>query len=490
MIKKIIFFAFIFISISINASESMRKCMLLPIVTADEGKLGFQVFEELENYIKDSAWCTYRSNSELINILSQYSKNLESHLNNKDVIKVIADKTRAGSLLRVSLSTAASQTKIKLEILGDNGEDLYFKEEAEVKSTDSLLVSQTIKNWLDAFEKMIPYDGKVRGVLGDMFTIDIGRRAHLFNGSEIILERPTAKRQHPLLKEIVDFQTEKIATARVFDVNENQAQAKIVEYEGSKKIRIDDWVKINAIEKRKRAEQMTFGESDKNKDEEFGKLGTVGLFLTLGSASIEESGQTVRSKKAFIYGASVSPELWLSRNYWVGLEYGVGLGSYTQSTGSYVNTSTSTNNSTLKFKLGYKYLPLGFFYGPQIDAYAGYGQVAYGAEESVPDHLTEFSFSGILLGARASLPIYEKIRLFLTFDFLLGPTYKEKTTVFGSETSASHYRFEFGGNYRLASNLALEGSLQMASSSATFSSQSSEEKFKDFSLKLGTIFTF
>ncbi|RPJ72089.1 MAG: hypothetical protein EHM20_14130, partial [Alphaproteobacteria bacterium] len=78
--------------------------MLLPIVDGVDNKLGFKVFEEIENYIKEGSWCTYKSNSELINILGQYSKNLEGHLGNKDVLKVIADKTKAGTMIRVTLA--------------------------------------------------------------------------------------------------------------------------------------------------------------------------------------------------------------------------------------------------------------------------------------------------------------------------------------------------------------------------------------------------
>ena len=233
--KKIILILALIISTRGSATESMRNCMLLPIVDTADSKIGFRVFEEIENYIKDSSWCTYKSNSELINILGQYSKNLESHLANKDVLKVVADKTRAGTLIKVNLQTGAQATDLTLEIIGENGEDKYFKESVQLKNNDVTLIAQAIKNWLDVYEKTIPYDGRVKGILGDQFTIDIGKHSHLYNGSEIIIERQTAKRQHPLLKEIVDFQSEKIAEAKIFEVSDNQAQAKIIQYEKDKK---------------------------------------------------------------------------------------------------------------------------------------------------------------------------------------------------------------------------------------------------------------
>ena len=234
--------------------------MLLPVTDGVDNKIGFKVFEEIENYIKEGSWCTYKSNSELINILGQYSKNLENHLANKDVLKVVADKTKAGTMIRVNLQLQAGMTDVKIEIIGENGEDKYFKEQTQLRSNDSSLIAQTVKNWLDVYEKTIPYDGRIKGILGDQFTIDIGKKSHIYNGNEIVIERPTTKRQHPLLKEIVDYQTEKIAQAKVFDVTDTQAQAKVISYEGQKKLKLEDWVKVRVSEQRKAIEQVTYAE--------------------------------------------------------------------------------------------------------------------------------------------------------------------------------------------------------------------------------------
>ena len=407
--KKIIalsFFAFLLISAQAFATESMRHCMLLPIVDGVDNKTGFKVFEEIESYIKEGSWCTYKSNSELINVLSQYSKNLEEHLGNKDVLKVIADKTKAGTLIRVSLQLQAGSATVKVEIIGENGEDRYFKEQTQLKSNDSSLIAQTIKNWLDVYEKTIPYDGRVKGVLGDQFTIDIGKTSHIYNGSAIVIERPTTKRQHPLLKEIVDYQTEKIAEAKVFDVSDTQAQAK-----------------VRAAEQKKAVEQLSYAEKDK---EDFGKLGTVGLFLDIGNGSTTQSGASEKSMSGLLYGVDVEGELWATRNYWVGLDIGKKFGKYSKDQGTFATDSNTTTNSTTRIKFGYKYLPMGFFYGPQVDAYFGYANYDYSLNTNTTDGYTDFTFSGLLLGIRGSVPNIESTRLYILFDFLLTSTYKEK----------------------------------------------------------------
>lgn len=485
--KKLLLLGLLAFSANIFASESMRHCMLLPVTDGADNKVGFRVFEDIESYIKDGTWCTYKSNSELINILGQYSKTLEGHLNNKDVLKVVADKTKAGTLIRISLALGASATEVKVEIIGENGEDRYFKEQTQLKSTDPSVISQTVKNWLDIYEKTIPYNGRVKGVLGDQFTIDIGKKSQLFNGSEIVIERPTAKRQHPLLKEIIDYQTEKIADARVFDVGENQAQAKVLNYEGNKKLKIDDWVKVRSVESRKVVEQVAYGDKA---DNEFGKLGSIGIFLNLGSSTVTKSGASERSLDGMLFGGDLEAEIWATRNFWAGLDFGKKFGTYKKDLGTFASDSNSTDNTAMRLKFGYKYLPLGFFYGPQVDVYAGYGSYTYGMSTNTTDGFTEFTFSGLLLGARGSIPIYEATRMYMLIDFLLTSSYKEKVRVYGADDSSSNYRLEFGGQYAYETNITLSAGLQILANKASFTGATKEEQFKDTSAKVGAIFTF
>ena len=485
--KKLLLSLLFLLSTQVIASESMRHCMLLPVTDGADNQIGFKVFEDIESYIKDGDWCTYKSNSELINILGQYSKNLDSHLNNKDVLKVVADKTKAGTLIRITLALGSGTTDVRVEVIGENGEDKYFKEQTQLKSVDPTVIAQTVRNWLDVYEKTIPYNGRIKGVLGDQFTIDIGKKSSIYNGSEITIERPTGKRQHPLLKEIIDYQTEKIAEARVFDVSDTQAQAKVVSYEGNKKLKIEDWIKVRSTETRKVVEQVAYGDKA---DNEFGKLGSIGIFLTVGSGSVSQTGSTERKMDGMMIGGDIEAELWATRNWWAGLDFGKKFGSYKKDTGNFSSDSNSTDNTAIRVKAGYKYLPLGFFYGPQIDIYGGFARYTYGMSTNATDRFTEFTFSGLLLGARGSLPIVEQIRAYLLIDFLVTSSYKEKVKIFGEDDSSSNYRLEIGGQYAWATNITLSGGIQILSNKASFNGVTKEEQFKDTSAKLGAIFTF
>jgi len=337
------------------------------------------------------------------------------------------------------------------------------------------------------YEKTIPYDGRIKGVLGDQFTIDIGKKSHIYNGSEIVIERPTVKRQHPLLKEIVDYQTEKIAEAKIFDVSDNQAQAKVTQYEGQKKLRLEDWVKVRAAEKAKAVEQINYPEREK---EEFGKLGNLGLYLDLGNGSTTQTGSSEKSMNGFLYGVDVETEIWATRNWWFGLDLSKKFGKYSKDQGSFTQENNTTTNSQTRIKIGYKYLPMGFFYGPQVDIYGGYASYDYSLSTNTIDGYTDFTFSGLMLGTRGSVPVMENLRLYLAFDFLLTSTYKEKVRIFGSDDSSSNYRLEAGAQYAYEQNISFATGLSVVSNKATFSGTTKEELFKDVSAKIGTIFTF
>ena len=67
-----LFLIFLFaLVLSSSVQASMRRCMLLPIRDSVGGALGFKVFTDVERYLKDSQWCYYTSNSEILNILSE-----------------------------------------------------------------------------------------------------------------------------------------------------------------------------------------------------------------------------------------------------------------------------------------------------------------------------------------------------------------------------------------------------------------------------------
>ncbi len=463
----------------------MRRCMLLPVRDSIGGALGFKVFEDVEEFLKESGWCYYTSNSEILNILSSYKKNLDSILENPEVLKIISEKTKTGSLIKVEIQNQVKGVDLSVKVLGDNGEDVYFQEKIRLDSDDSKVISQTVKNWLSIYEKQIPYDGKVIGVLGNQFSINVGTNRSLFPGNQLVIIRPVRKKRHPLLKEVIDWETEKIGEAKVIHSSERQSQANVVRYSTRKKLKIGDWV-ISDRPTEEVVEQNKFIDKDEYK---FGKLGEVSLLLNLGKGSATFEETSTNKIGGTVLGVELRSTLWITRNYWVGLDISRIVGSLSQEEGTLVNESNSMSNSLFRLKLGYKYLPMGFFYGPQVDAYVGYASYSYGLDTSLRDGFVETKFAGILMGVKASIPLQKVIRAYIELSFLFAPSYSDEVTNMKAD-SARNYTLEVGGSYIYAPNISFDLGYGVNSSKASFIDpiQSISPKISTF--KLGSTFTF
>ena len=467
---------------------SMRRCMLLPISDRLDGALGFKVYQDLEDYLKESSWCYYKPNSEILNILANYKQNLEQHLSNPDVLKVVSRKVNAGSLIRIVLEKKPKGVQIDMNIIGDNGEDVYFKERMFQEGDDIELISQAIKNQLEVYEKQIPYDGKVLGVLGDQFTIDIGKQSQVRIGQDFRVFRPIRKKKHPLLKEVVEWEYEPIAKGKIFNVSEAQAQGVVRVYESRKKLKKGDWVRIDKTTPKKIIDDKAFPEIDKS---EFGKLGSIGIDAVIGQGSSTSfDSSDTRVIDGLLLGLNLEGEVYATRNYWAGLSFGKRFGTYKTSEGTVTVGSNSVGVTTLKIVAGYKYLPLGFFYGPQVDGYIGYNKVTYNLDTSTSDSFGEANFSGLLAGIKANAPIIEKVRALIEFDFTLGTEYEEQVVIFGSADSASNLRFEAGAQYAYSPSIMLNATFEIRTSKAKFESPGREYSFKSTTLNLGAIFGF
>ena len=489
MKKLIIFISFFAISLSVQSQPSMRRCMLLPIKDYADGAVGFKVFTQVENYLKESDWCYYESNSQLLDILNNYRNNLDQHLKNPEVLKVLSQKSAAGSLIRMKIQGEPEGVTVEIKIIGKNGEDVLFKEKTRLNRNDVDLMARTFINWLEEYDGSIPFDARVIGVLGNQVTLDMGENAGIFSDDQIQILRIKRKKKHPLFKEIVDWETENIAHANVFHSNINQAQAKVQKYLGSKKTKVGDWVilKERAKETENRVRDVEDGE-----DYSFGRLGMASLMFNVGSGSASANTGDGETKKigGVNFGIDAGLEIWATRNFWGGLEISRELGSYSQESGELENDSNSLTQSAFAIKAGYKYLPLGFFYGPQVDGYIGYATYSYSFDTQVNDGFTEFDFSGILLGVRASMPIIKNTRVLIGLDFMPGPSFDEEVEIYGEDESTTHFNLNIGGSYQYSPTLKLRGSLEFRNSEAKFTGPTRTLKVKDSSLRFGTEYSF
>lgn len=484
---KILVATLILLSFSAFAQSSMRRCTLLPITDSVGGAIGFKVFQEVEQDLRKSNWCTYVSNSGLISVFSRYRENLPQYLKTKEVLATVAEKLKVGSLVRVALVNEIKGLEIQMEIYGENGEDLYFSEKTLLQSDDIELISSTVANWLDTYAKMIPYDATITGVLGDQVTLDVGKGYPIQIGQKFVVKRLVSKKKHPLLKKVVDWETKPLAQGSVFNISDNQALGMIKVYKDDQKLAPGDWVRLEEF----RPEDQKPFDPKKEEEEKLGTLGLLSVAIFGSSSSVDTSTPTGSNRwSGNIFGVDVRAEAWITRQYFAALELMRSIGGLSKSSGSPTKKNPNITSGSFKLTGGYKYLPIGFFYGPQIDLYAGYANKTFDVDYSASDGLGQNSISGLLLGVGANIPINREFRFFTKADFLPFPTFNDEDNIYGSAKSASSLDLEIGMKYQYTVRMTLDASLEARSSKAKFSSTFKEVSYKDNVLKLGATFNF
>lgn len=485
---KIILVLTVLFSLSAMGQASMRRCTLLPVTDSVGGAIGFKVFEEVERDLKKSNWCTYVSNSSMISVFSRYRENLPQYLKTKEVLTTVSEKLKVGSLILVRLKNELQGIEVEMNIYGEDGEDLYFSEKALLNTDDIELIAQTVQNWLDMYSRMIPYDAKINGILGDQLTLDVGKGYPIQVGQKFTVRRVISKKKHPLLKKIVDWDTVSLAEGSVFNISDNQALGMVKTYKGDKKLQPGDWVRLQEFKQ----DVIEDPNLDDNKDDEtLGTLGVLSVALFGSSSSVDTSTPGGSNRMSGnLFGLDFRVEGWITRQYFAALEIERSLGTLKKSSGNPDKDSVNVNNGVFKLTGGYKYLPIGFFYGPQIDIYTGYARHTFDLDVSKADGFGKNTISGLVFGTAANIPINREYRFFAQAEFIPFPSFNEEDKIFGSARSASSMELEIGLKYQYTVRMTVDGSLETLSRKAKFSGDFEEVSYKDNRLKLGVSFNF
>jgi hypothetical protein len=473
-----------FICDSVLAS-SMHRCLLLPIKDEVGGSLSFPLFEKVEEYLKSSDWCYYKANSDVMNILMNYKKNLHQHLANKEVLRAVAEKTRSGSLIKISLSNHLSGIMLNLSVIDFSGEDIVYDNKVFLRDIDIDKIADASKNFLEEFKIQIPYDAQVIGVVGDTLSVDMGSQTGIRENQNLLINRPTSKRKHPLLKSVVDWNFKRIGKAKVTNVEVTQSLAKIINLEQKEKVMPGDWL---VFEKDGQSDEKF--EDPEKATNEFGKLGSVSLFGILAQASAANSATTAKKISGLHAGATLDGEFWVTRNYIASLSFTKLVGSMKKSEGDLTVNSYTSSINDFSLMAGYRYLPMNFFFGPQLDLMIGYRKNSYGLDTSVADGFSDFSFKGLAFEIAGSIPFKNAFRAYLNLNFLLSPGYSEETTVYGEDDSASLYNITFGGLYSFESNLNIDARLNFLNATAKFIDPVRKLELRSQQLMIGVNYLF
>lgn len=484
---KFVVLILVFMSLNSWSQSTMRRCTLLPVTDSVGGAIGFKVFDQIERHLKRNNWCTFISNSSMIGVFSRYRDNLQQHLKQKEVLRTVGDKLKVGSIIRINLVSEITGMDVQLEIIGDNGEDIYFSESSFLKSDDIELIVDMLKNWLEVYARTIPYDAKVNGTLGEQVTLDVGKGYPIQEGQKFIVKRYSTSRKHPLFKKVVDWDTEVLAEGVVLNISDNQALGIIKNYQSNKKVETGDWIRLGPLPEKN---EITKKEEETNQNP--GTLGLLSIALTGSSASVDTSTPGGNKRIAgYLFGLDARGEAWITRNYFAGIQLARAIGALKKDSGQVEKKSVATQSGSFKLTAGYKYLPIGFFYGPQVDFYAGVGNYNFDLTYSQNDGYGEGAISGLLLGVSSNIPVSRLYRLYARAEFLPFPSFKSDDGFYNSAQNVSALDLELGLRYYYTPHLTIDGAIQTFSGGAKFEGSYKEFSYHDnMKLKIGASFNF
>lgn len=396
----------------------LHHISLLPLSDSASSSVSYEVYDKLDKYLKkEELGFKYISSNKIYNILSRYRSNLHYYLQEPSVLQLISEKLQVGSLIRGHIDYEVDHCVLHISIFTNLGRELFFKESLRLDTKEIDKITNTYINWIKLFNTKIGYDGIIKGVLGKEVTFEM-RSPNLRPGEKFSLYRVIQKKKHPVLNIIVDYEKELIAKGQVLNQSGNAAIGKIEVYYGKGiQPEIGDHVLKEEVKALGDGEQDPLNKT-KKANKSFGKLGIVHAGITLSSLSVSSSNNGSSKYNGFNFGLNAFGQLWLTRQYFVESEFLTSFGSQKKVTSVDETTSVSSNMLMLKVGGGYKYLLLGYFRGPQVEARAGYIRSRYSVDSNSNLGFGENTLSGLYLGVGGSVPIKSDLGLSATFDFV------------------------------------------------------------------------
>src|SRR5690606_5465981 len=167
-----------------------------------------------------------------------------------------------------------------------------------------------------------------------------------------------------------------------------------------------------------------------------------------------------------LLGVNLNLEAWITREFFASLGLERSLGNLTKASGNPSKKTISGNNGSYKILAGYKYLPIGFFYGPQVNLYTGCIRHSYDFDYSLDDGFGKVAFSGLALGVSGSIPLSREYKVFARAEFLPFPSFTDDDGIYESAKSISSMDLEFGIKYHYTTRITFDGSFETQSRKA------------------------
>lgn len=318
------------------------------------------------------------------------------------------------------------------------GQGLQIKEDWR-RADGSLLFSETqtigAKSGIDEQKRLvtaitdtvigrIPFRGSITGRTGNTITLDLNQD-QVSVGDKLKIARVVSTKEHPLLKTLVNIDYVNVGSAEVTSTDNVLSFAKITGESSGEEISTEqkiigidrfvgsragehesdvpreaapEWNKLEKYEKQTKDplenQEKLGGEFEKTK----ARYGSLGARLLAGNIGHSESKNgTTAELSGFGFGAGVSAEIWVTKNWLGAISYDF-LSSDIKGQRAGVNvTETGTSWNKFDFYAAYRYLTDGTLEGTFVTFGLGYESIHMNMPLDATNELGKKSYGGVLL---------------------------------------------------------------------------------------------
>lgn len=403
-----------------------------------------------------------------------------------EILQQVARSSRVESLIRTKVYKEGRKYRValdwihaaKMDVLGTD--EFFIQDPEPGQSLEPMDMKSALHHSVDRLFAKAPFVGNVTGRDHNWVTVSVSRTISLRKGDQLVITTLEDVKRHPRLKQIVEWRQSETGRLEVDDVDHGVAFARVLEEQPDRQIAPYQKIAkvLPATDQPLVITKNGEVESEIQKKRfEPPKTGWVDGALWLGGMSRERSqlNSTVgQTGGGFLYGAQVSGQLWLNRNFFTDMQIGLGMFGYSQQdiqTGQdsqYGNGGSSTTRFAID--VGYSYLVTGEFWGPKAFAKLGYRRNSFNLPNSSAGGTGSIAWGSMFLGLGGDLPLYDYWGAQLNLDLGLFRSVSQSENSAGSVTGDSDVGFYVGGYYHFAPRIVLKFGLQFDAYGADFDS--------------------
>ena len=457
-----------------------------------DGLFADYVAAAYKSYFSHQSRFTLQDLSKTDVVLSNSKIPYNKLIEDEQILSQIARSMRSESIIRTKVYKEGAQYRFVIDWLHVPKIQLIATETFTLGDSSDHPGSSGLNGTIDfrvaleqGMERMvsrIPFQGNVTGRDGSAITVNIGDLNHVHKGDTLVIATLEEVKKHPLLKTIVDWRLVTTGKAVVEEVDEGMSFCKITDEEYGRQIgrfqKIVQIIPAPEVNVQKQG-QIEVEAERKNQVDAPPRFGFVAPGIFIGNFSRTASTALDRKEGGgTIIGITGEAQLWLTRDFFFGLDYLYGTSNFTQTdipadpaaTPATPAPGANLGLTQFRFDFGYTFHQNADFFGTRGWFKAGYENTSYSLPASITEGTTSTRFGSFFIGLGGDLPIRGNYGAIMNLNFGVFNSGSQDNQFFGPSSATSSVDFFIGGYARLQPRMTLKGGLTVMSQGIDFES--------------------